>query len=97
MRSDRAVCTVHEVVCEGVGLQHLLKLCVLCVAESRVVVLPAILRHLCYHISNRDDLIEKSLDALGSIVSILHDQESVSDYVCMYAGFCPGFLSWRES
>lgn len=46
--------------------------------ESRVVILPAILRHLCYHISNRDDLIDKCLDALGSIVSILHDQESDS-------------------
>lgn len=44
--------------------------------ESRVIILPAILRHLCYHISNRDDLIDKCLDALGSIVSILHDQEA---------------------
>ena len=45
--------------------------------ESRVVVVPAILRHLCYHISNRDDLIDKCLDALASMVSILHDQKSV--------------------
>lgn len=42
-----------------------------------MVILPAILRHLCFHISNRDDLIDKCLDAMGSIVSILHDQESV--------------------
>lgn len=47
--------------------------------DSRVVVVPAILRHLCYHISNRDDLIDKSLDAVGNMVSFLHDQESVSD------------------
>ena len=42
------------------------------------MILPAILRHLCYHISNHDDLIDKSLDALGSVVSLLHDLESVS-------------------
>ena len=46
--------------------------------ESRVVILPAILRHLRFHIKNRDDLLDKSLEALGTILTLLHDQEPVS-------------------
>ena len=46
--------------------------------ESRVLVLPAILRHLRYHISNRDDLLEKCLTVLGAILKHLHDQDPVS-------------------
>ena len=46
-------------------------------AESRVTILPAILRHLQYHIKNRDDLLDKTLDVLGSILTNLHDQEQV--------------------
>ena len=67
--------------------------CVL--VESRVVILPAILRHLCFHISNCDDLIDKCLDALGSIVSILHDQESVM--LSQLVLGCEGFRhqSWQ--
>ena len=43
-----------------------------------MTVLPAILRHLQYHIKNRDDLLDKTLDVLGSILTNLHDQEQVS-------------------
>ncbi|XP_064383161.1 dedicator of cytokinesis protein 1-like [Halichondria panicea] len=43
--------------------------------ESRVLVLPAILRHLRYHISNRDDLLDKCLTVLGAIMKQLHDQD----------------------
>ena len=43
-----------------------------------MVILPAILRHLRYHIKNRDDLLDKSLEAMGSILMLLHDQELVS-------------------
>ena len=51
--------------------------------ESRVTVLSAILRHLRYHIKNRDDLLSKSLDVLGSILTNLHDQEQVSRGLCV--------------
>lgn len=46
--------------------------------ESRVTILPAILRHLRYHIKNRDDILDKSLTVLGSILTNLHDQDQVS-------------------
>jgi len=49
--------------------------------ESRVKVLPAILRHLRHHISNRDDLLEKCLTVLGSILKNLHDHDPVSPYM----------------
>lgn len=49
-----------------------------CFIDSRVVILLSILRHLHYHISNCDDLPDKSLDALGSILMLLHDQDAVS-------------------
>jgi hypothetical protein len=42
------------------------------------MIVPAILRHLCHHINNRDDNLDKSLDALGSILLMLHKQDSVS-------------------
>jgi hypothetical protein len=53
--------------------------------ESRVMIVPAILRHLCHHINNRDDNLDKSLDALGSILLMLHKQDSVTvdTEVCM--------------
>lgn len=47
-------------------------------SESRVVILPAILRHLQFHIRNLDEQLDKSLDAMGSILILLHDQEPVS-------------------
>ena len=53
-------------------------------AESRVMIVPAILRHLCHHINNRDDNLDKSLDALGSILLLLHHQEPVSLFTCSY-------------
>lgn len=43
--------------------------------ESRVLIVPAILRHLHYHISHRDDLLEKSLDACGNILTLLHNHD----------------------
>ena len=46
--------------------------------ESRVTILPAILRHLRYHIKNRDDILDKSLNVLGSILTNLHDQDQVN-------------------
>ena len=41
------------------------------------MIVPAILRHLRHHINNRDDILDKSLEALGSILILLHDQEPV--------------------
>ena len=50
-----------------------------CSAGSRGILLPSILRHLKYHISQRDemaiqrdDALEKSLEILGSILTHLH-------------------------
>ncbi len=43
-----------------------------------MLVLPAILRHLRYHISNRDDLLDKCLTVLGAVMKHLHDQDPVS-------------------
>ena len=47
-------------------------------SESRVTILPAILRHLRYHIKNRDDILDKSLNVLGSVLTNLHDQDQVN-------------------
>ena len=57
-------------------------------SESRVLIVPAILRHLHYHISHRDDLLEKSLDACGNILTLLHNHDPVrghkyTERVCM--------------
>ena len=41
--------------------------------DSRVIILPAVLKHLRYHIIQRDDQQEKSLESLGSILVLLHD------------------------
>ena len=49
-------------------------------AESRVVVFPAILHHLQFHLETRDDLLEKSLNIMSSIITVLRDQE-VSSYI----------------
>ena len=43
-----------------------------------MTILPAILRHLRYHIKNRDDILDKSLDVLGSVLTNLHDQDQVN-------------------
>ena len=48
--------------------------------ESRMVVFPAILRHLQFHLETRDDLLEKSLNIMSSIITVLCDQE-VSIYI----------------
>lgn len=50
------------------------------------MIVPAILRHLCYHINNRDDNLDKSLDALGSILLLLHKQEPVR--ICVHVVTC---------
>ena len=54
-----------------------------CFSESRVTILPAILRHLHYHIKNRDDILDKSLNVLGSILTNLHDQDQVNNIVVL--------------
>lgn len=41
--------------------------------DSRVIILPAVLKHLRYHIVQRDDQQEKSLESLGGILMQLHD------------------------
>lgn len=47
-----------------------------------MTILPAILRHLRYHIKNRDDILDKSLDVLGSVLTNLHDQDQVNINFC---------------
>ena len=42
------------------------------------MIVPAILRHLRHHINNRDDILDKSLEALGSILIMLHNHDPVS-------------------
>ena len=44
-------------------------------AESRLVVFPAIVDHLQFHIKKRDDLLDKSLDIMSSVLTFLRDQE----------------------
>ena len=58
-----------------------------CFTDSRVVILLSILWHLHYHISNCDDLPDKFLNALGSILMLLHDQDVVSRFLlCLNPG-----------
>ena len=51
--------------------------------ESRAIVLPSILRHIRFHISQRDeaivrdDSLEKSLEIMGSILTHLHSLPTV--------------------
>lgn len=53
-----------------------------------MIILPAVLKHLRYHIIQRDDQQEKSLESLGSILVHLHDvpQEVRTSHasVCLY-------------
>lgn len=56
----------------------------LLLTESRTVVLPTILRHIKFHISQRDeaiqrdDSLEKSLEIIGNILVHLHSISPVS-------------------
>ena len=54
------------------------------------MIVPAILRHLRHHINNRDDILDKSLEALGSILIMLHNHDPVSVVrVALLAPSCP--------
>ena len=44
-----------------------------------MVIVPAILRHLRHHINTRDDIFDKSLEELGTILMLLHNQEPVRE------------------
>ena len=58
--------------------------------ESRSILLPAILRHLKFHINERnevqkklarDDFFEKTLEITGNMMILLHSQPPVGLYI----------------
>ena len=64
------------------------------ISESRSILLPSILRHLKFHINERnevqkklarDDFLEKTLEIIGNITILLHSQPlvSITSAVCM--------------
>ena len=59
-------------------LTHLYFFVSIFLSESRAVLLPPILRHLRFHISKRDDSLDKSLDILGNMLTHMQAQTPVS-------------------